>query len=106
MRSKKLTIYRNAFKKLIQTHIKKVYKQDKYSKDTFIEQSKEKKKNTLKMKYIKCSDTDSKNDNSDNEIRNESKSFDDRFFVIIDEENEYKSDEYENDDEKDADDEN
>lgn len=57
------------------------------------------------MKYMKCPDTDSKNDNSNNEIRNESKSLDNRSFVVIHEENEYESNRYENDEKKDTDDE-
>lgn len=103
--NEKPTIYRNAFKKLIQAHIEEVLRQDEYREDRPIKQDKRKKEDTSRMKYMKCPDTDSKNDNSNNEIRNESKSLDDRSFVVIDEENEYKSNEYKNDEKKDTDDE-
>jgi len=80
-------------------------RQDEYREDIPIKQGKRKKEDTSRMEYMKCPDTDSKDDNSNNETRNESKSLDDRSFVIIDEENEYKSNRYENDEKKNTDDE-
>jgi len=80
-------------------------RQDEYREDRPIKQGKRKKEDTPGMKYMKCPDTDSKNDNSDNEIRNGFKSLDNRSFVVIDEENEYESNRYENDEKKDTDDE-
>ncbi len=103
--NEKPTIYRNAFKKLIQAHIEEVLRQDGYREDRPIKQGKREEEDTPGMEYMKCPDTDSKDDNSDNGTRNGSKSLDDRSFVVIDEEDEYESDGYENDEEKDTDDE-
>jgi len=103
--NEKPTIYRNAFKKLIQAHIEEVLRQDGYREDRPIKQGKREEEDTPGMEYMKCPDTDSKDDNSDNGTRNGSKSLDDRSFVVIDEEDEYESDGYENDEEKDKDDE-
>ena len=105
VRNEKPTIYRNAFKKLIQAHIEEVLRQDGYREDRPIKQDKRKKEDTPRMEYMKCPDTDSKDDNSNNGFRNGSKSLDDRSFVVIDEENEYESNGYENDEKKDTDDE-
>ena len=99
----KPTIYWDAFEKLIQNHIEKIIKQEEYREDKSSNQGKREKEDTLKIEYMKLLDTDSKNDNSDDKIRDGSKSFDDRFFMIINEKNEYESDGYENDDEEDED---
>lgn len=55
--NEKPTIYRNAFKKLIQAHIEEVVKQGGYREDGSIKQGEKEEEYIPGMEYMKCADT-------------------------------------------------